>query len=93
MLSALRLKRALGVARMLHGMFLGFFFFGMAVFLILLGLWAWMGASEAEEEGEPVELHSLGQATYREPWFQKFGAAICFIFGAGMIVLGILALQ
>lgn len=65
----------------------------MAVFLILLGLWAWMGASEAEEEGEPVELHSLDQTTYREPWLQKLWAVFCFAFGAGMIVLGILALQ
>lgn len=39
----------------------GFFLFGMAIFLILLGLWAWNEASEAEDEGEPVELHSLGR--------------------------------
>ncbi|HUW48904.1 MAG TPA: hypothetical protein VMW36_09220 [Patescibacteria group bacterium] len=52
-----------------------------------------MGASEAEEEGEPVELRSLGQTTYRKPWLQKFGAVACFTFGVGMIILGILALQ
>ena len=64
----------------------------MAVFLILLGLWAWMGASEAEEEGEPVELHSLGQTTYREPWLQKVGALLCFGLAVGTAVLGVMAL-
>ena len=70
----------------------GFFLFGMAIFFILLGLWAWNEASEAEDEGEPVELHSLGQTTYRDPWLHKLGAVFCFIFGAATIVLGILIL-
>jgi uncharacterized membrane protein YidH (DUF202 family) len=70
----------------------GFFLLGMGVFFVLLGLWSWMKASEAEEEGEPVVLDSWGQTTYRDPWLHKFMAASALIFGAATIGLGILFL-
>jgi hypothetical protein len=76
---------------MIHSDFLGFFFFGMTGFFILLGLWAWWGASEGEDEGEMVELHSLGQTTYREPWLQKVGALLCFGLAVGTAILGMMA--
>ena len=76
---------------MLHSAFMGYFYFGMAAFLFLLGFWAWWTAGEAEDEGEMVEIHSLGQTTYREPWLQNLWAVLCFVFTAFMIVLGILS--
>ena len=77
---------------MLHSESMGYFYFGMAVFLFLLGFWAWWTASEAEDEGEMVEIHSLGQTTYREPWLQKVGALLCFGLAVGTAVLGVMAL-
>jgi hypothetical protein len=65
-------------------MFVALIPMGLGIFCLVMGLWAWNVACEAEEEGEDVELPSFtgAQTSYRKPWFQKLFAIVALLMAA-----------
>ena len=62
----------------------------MAALFIAIGLYFWIVAARAEKRGEMIEIQSVGQTTYRQPWLNKLFATVCFAFAALLIIVGIL---